>query len=273
MINDVINIKVRTENASEYNPTLKCYIPNMLKEKTDKNKRRAVIICPGGGYSFTSEFEAEPIALCYASKGIAAFVLYYSTEPARFPQAVCEAAEAMSVVRQNADKWHIDADKIAISGFSAGGHLAASLGVLYDNKAVLDVMGGDKELYKPNALILSYPVIIFGEKAHKKSFERLLGDRFSEQNASKLSLEKLVTKNTPPTFLWHTFADESVPVQNSLRFASALAEHNVSTEMHIFPHGNHGLSLSNEVIFNDTTTVPKEVEIWIDMAIRWFKNL
>ncbi len=270
MNTEVIKLKVRTSGAdSNFEPSLKCYIPHICaSQKIAEGGRHAVVICPGGGYRFTSDREAEPIALKFACEGICAFVLDYSVSPAVFPQAVCEAAEAVSIVRKNASEWNINPDKIMVCGFSAGGHLAASLGVFFDSDDVLKNTGLTADECKPNALILGYPVITGGEFAHKGSFEALTGCEYSREMAEKYSLEKLVKANTPQAFIWHTFEDGGVPVENSILFFSALRKLNINAELHVFPHMGHGLALANEV----TGPVSDEAEVWMQMAIRFVKN-
>lgn len=271
MNTQVIPIKVKTSGADAgFDASLKCYIPEVCdKQIIPEGGRRAIIICPGGGYSKKSNREAEPIALKFACEGICAFVLDYSVLPAVFPQALCEAAEAVSIVRNNASRWQINPDKIFMSGFSAGGHLAASLGVFFDSDYIKDNTVFLANEIKPNGLILCYPVITGGEFAHKNSFECLSGKEFSPEIGAKYSLERYVTKLTPPTFIWHTFEDNIVPVENSILFFSALRKCGVNTEMHIFPHGVHGLALSNEL------TGPEVIEpqAWVNMAVMFIKNL
>ncbi len=269
MINDKFELKVKTSGQdADYTATLTCFIPDKGVAEVEGG-RRAVVVCPGGGYRYREVHEADPIALAFAAAGIAAFILDYSVAPARFPQAVCEAAEAVKLVRDNAEKWDINPDRIIISGFSAGGHLAASLGVFYDKPEVLENLGCTADECKPNGMILGYPVISGGEYAHKGSFERLTGCEYDTEKAEKLSIEKLVSKSTPPAFVWHTFEDTTVPVQNSLLFAKALADNNVNCELHIYPHSEHGSCLANGV----TGRFVLEAKDWSKNAIRWVNNL
>jgi len=264
---ETLSIKVKTSGANkDYNAKLVTYVPDITLENLPK--REAVVICPGGGYHFLAPREAEPIALEFASRGMCAFVLYYSVSPAIYPQAVCEAAEAVKIVRDNAEKWNINPNKIAICGFSAGGHLAASLGVYYHTKDVLDNLNCTEDEVKPNAMILSYPVITSGEKAHRGSFNNLLGERYDEL-VEYTSLENRVTEKAPPAFIWHTITDQAVPVENSIYMFSALKNAGVNAEMHIFPNGEHGLSLANELV----GCANPQAERWLDMAVDYIKNL
>lgn len=154
-------------------------------------ERPLILICPGGGYTRTSDREAEPVALKFLAMGYHAAVLRYSCAPAVFPTSLLELASAMAMIRNNVKQWHVDSEKIIVQGSSAGGHLAASLGMFWDEDFVAQGIGlgeADHELLRPNGMILSYPVITSGEFAHRGSFESLLGDR-QEELGEKLSLE------------------------------------------------------------------------------------
>ena len=250
------------------------YILENSAEYCSDRKRPAVLICPGGGYAFTSDREATPIAMSFLAAGISAFVLRYSCAPdgVRFPTQLCEAAAAMKVIRSHAAEWNLDEKRIAVCGFSAGGHLAASLGVFWNSDLLKDRgLGG--ESCRPDAMVLSYPVITSGPKAHRGSFENLLGDQANDETMLTLiSLEKQVTADTPPAFLWHTWTDGGVPVQNSLLFASALAEQGIRAELHIYPRGGHGLSLGN-LLTNTPDSVYPEIQDWITRAAEFVTGL
>lgn len=239
-------------------------------------KRPLILICPGGGYGATSDREAEPVAFQFLAMGYHAAILRYSCAPARFPTALLEAASAMVTIRKNAEEWNVQADKIIITGFSAGGHLAASLGMFWNEDFVAGELGlkeTEHALARPDGMILGYPVITSGKSAHRGSFENLLGER-EEELAEKVSLEKQVSAKTPPAFIWHTFEDGSVPVENSLLLVSALREAEVSTEFHMFPRGCHGLSLANHLTESaDGRAIQKECTVWIDLAHTWIENL
>lgn len=269
MINRVINIETEGGTA-----TLTTYILNNTREINGDRTRPMVIICPGGGYRFVSEREAEPVALQLLAQGIHVAILRYTVYPAKFPTAITQLAKAVAYVRDNAKEWHIRKDKIVIAGFSAGGHLVASLGTLWQEQFLADIMQMPKENYKPDGMILSYPVITSGEYAHRDSFVALLQDRYDEL-IDKLSLEKRVTENTPPAFVWHTFEDGLVPVENSLYFTQAMNEKKIPFELHIYPKGGHGLSLATEETryFEDKGPLQKECQNWITMAGTWVLNL
>ncbi len=237
--------------------------------------RPLLLLCPGGAYAYTSDREAEPLALRFMAMGYHVAILRYSVAPARYPTALTELARSMLLLRQHAKEWHILQDHIYVSGCSAGGHLAAHLGVTWHTPFLQDqlhILPKDSYLLRPAGLILCYPVITSGSFAHRGSFSNLLGEE-GALSPDSVSLEKLVTENVPPTFLWHTFTDPSVPVQNSLLFASALAEHHVSTECHIFAEGGHGLSLANALTESaDSHGVQKECEMWIPLVHAWLER-
>lgn len=275
MISNVINIYVDYSlmgvKKSPKQTTLATYI---LDEEylmsTENKKRPAVIVCPGGGYGVISAREGEPVALKYCGAGFHSFVLNYSVAPAGWPAAACELSKAVAYVRKIADRNNIDKEKIFICGFSAGGHLAASLGVHYNHPDVLkfsEVAPGEN---KPTGVILGYPVITAElEKTHCGTIENFVAGR--NEVLPLASLENYVDKNTPNMFIWHTFSDKAVPVINSLRLAKALDENGVKFELHIYPDGPHGLSTGDEITCRKELCVPA-VTNWIDMSIRWINE-
>lgn len=269
-----IPIEVATRGKSEYIAHLTSYIPDVIEGVNDHRKRPAVLVLPGGGYNHTSKREGEPIALELASRGICAFVLHYSVAPARYPQALCEALKAMAYIRKHAEEWLIDKDCIGVCGFSAGGHLAASVGIFWNSDIVNEYIDEEKSLLKPNVLLLSYPVITSGEYSHKGSFEDLFGENKTDELMKLVSLENQVSEDVPPCFIWHTYEDGSVPVQNTLLFANQLITHNIPTEVHIYRRGGHGLSLGNYLVDGSRSYLDKhESSEWIDHAVRFILDL
>lgn len=236
--------------------------------------RPAVIICPGGGYHWRSDRESEPVALQFMSMGCHAFVMDYSVAPNRFPTALLELAESVSLVRRHAVEWGVAADKIIVCGFSAGGHLACSLGVFWNQRFVYENIGRTAEMVCPSALILCYPVITSGAFAHVGSVENLLGEEADQEQKDTISLERWVGPHMPRTFLWHTDTDDTVPVENSLMLAMAMKTHKVSLELHIYPQGKHGLSLANEETgASDPTRIEPDCQNWISLAKIWLQKL
>ncbi len=251
--------------------TLTTYIIENSAEIEVNRLRPAVIICPGGGYEMLSDREAEPIAIKMMSFGFQAFVLHYSIKPAVYPIALTELATAVRLVRQQHEAWHVDPDKIIVAGFSAGGHLAANLGVSWQEPFLSELLDGQKEEWKPNGLLLSYPVLSSGKFAHEGSFQSLLADAYVEQKDA-LSLEHLVSALTPPTFLWHTLEDGLVAAENSLLFAEQLRKYDVPYEMHIFPRGGHGLSLGTKETANGGIhNIEPSVVRWPELFADWVK--
>lgn len=256
------------------NPTVDAYLPYNLKEMDRQDEMRpAMVVCPGGAYHFCSEREAEPVALKFLDIGYNVFVLYYSTEPHRYPTQLSEVAALFDYINKNAAELHCDTGKIGIIGFSAGGHLAAHYSNLWDDRILKDKFGAS---YKPAASVLCYPVIST-ENAHRGSFENLLG-YFPETEAeiNRFSCEKLVGSQTPPTFLFHTAPDTTVPVQNSICYANALANNHIPFEMHVYPFGSHGISTSDKLTLNSPNRETVYVADWVEKAKKWlevtFKN-
>ncbi len=271
MINQTIDIwgeiPYNDSGRDGFRPVMDTYVLAGNKE------RGAVLICPGGGYCMTSEREAEPIAMQFNAAGFHAFVIYYSVAPCKHPQPLLDVSRAMCVIRENAGNWNINPDKIAVCGFSAGGHLTASLGVHWTKPYIQEAPGILKGKNRPDAIILSYPVISSGRFAHQGSFISLLGDPPPKELLDEMSLELQVNENTPPAFLWHTFDDSGVPVENSLLFAQALRRSNIPFEMHIYPEGPHGLSLATEETSADGLKPDAHIATWMPLCIEWLNQL
>lgn len=232
-------------------------------------ERPIVIICPGGGYSFISDREADIVAMQYLAMGYHAAVLRYSVAPACFPTALLELGKAIILLKTHSNEWCINPSQIIISGFSAGGHLAASYAVFWDKEWLLkELKISNKEFIQPNALILGYPVISSGKYAHKNSFRNLLGEDYNEKK-DLVSLEKHVKEQVPRTFIWHTYEDKDVPVWNSLLFVEKLIENNVPTEFHLFEKGKHGRSLGNRLT-GDSKTLP--CSAWTELVHQWIES-
>lgn len=228
------------ENGKD--PYVEIYSPtNMDLDLCRDAKRPCLVILPGGGYSRISPREAEPIALHFLPLGYHTFVVHYTPGPEHnFPTQLREVAAVMELIHQNAEQWLCDTEHIAIMGFSAGGHLAAHYTNAYDWPEVRQVFPNSHPVH---ACVLAYPVISADPTvAHVESFENLLGRQLSPEEQDRFSCNNMVSDRTPPTFLWHTAADQLVPVENSLLYAQALAQHKIPFEVHIFPNGKHGLS-------------------------------
>ena len=285
--------------------TLTTYVIAEKGELHAQGKRPAVLICPGGAYMNCSDREAEPVALKFASMGYHAFVLRYSVygegdacfpdlskplEPkahCQFPNPMCEIGKAMLIIREHAEVWSVDMDRVAVCGFSAGAHNTAMYGVYWDKPIVTECLQTTKEMIRPAALILGYTLsdYIYMKDAAEISPDPMADGLFAASNTAFLgnakpdeekllavSPSRLVTENTPPTFLWATSADELVPVQHSLRMAHALADHKVPFEMHIFEEGMHGLSIATQASAGAKSQINADAAKWVDLAEAWLKK-
>ena len=242
-------------------------------EEINIQKRPLIVICPGGGYTFLSEREAEMLALQWLALGYHAAVLYYSVEPAVYPTALLELASAVKMLKEHSEEWYVDKDKILIEGSSAGGHLAASYGMFWNRTFVAEKIGTTSEILRPAGMILNYPVITSGEYAHDDSFRSLLAENYEDMKA-EMSLENQVSADTPPAFIWHTNEDGLVPAENSLLLALAMRKQNIPVELHLYAKGGHGLSLSDERTNGmDGWGNVKECQSWMALADTWMKEV
>ena len=252
-------------------PTLTLYLPyNMTEMNRQDQKRPCMLIIPGGGYAMCSQREEEPVALHFLPLGYNVFVLHYSVAPNRFPTQIREVAAAMEMIHTNADAWNCDVDRVAILGFSAGGHLAANYTVGYDWPEVRELFPECKAV---NASVLCYPVISADPAvAHQGSFENLLGHYpLTEEEAARFSCHLQVTEHTPPAFLWHTSEDASVPVANSLLYAQALAAHGTPFALHVYPAGRHGLATVDEQTNEELPPAVRDGSDWLNAVGKWLK--
>ncbi|MDO4278853.1 MAG: alpha/beta hydrolase [Lachnoclostridium edouardi] len=264
-------------SADGHEGWLTCYLRDEIQCQKGR-KRPAIIICPGGSYQLCSDREGEPVAMQFLAMGYHGFVLEYSVAPACFPIALKQLALAVAKIREKAEKWSIDPEKIVVCGFSAGGHLAASLGVFWNQEWLYQSLEKEKFDIQPDRLILCYPVITAGEYCHPGSFKNLLGRNENiEEKRNMVSLENHAGPHVPPVFMWHTDKDGTVPAENSLLFVMALRRAGVSIEYHLFPEGGHGLSLAARDSAKDP--VPGKTYIvpccqqWIPLVRLWMEGL
>lgn len=253
---------------NSFTPSLTTYILDNYDEFSAGRKRPLVLICPGGGYERLSNREAEAVAVKMNSLGFHAAVLWYSLAPMDFPAAMLDAAEAVRYVRVHAGEWNVDEKKVILCGFSAGGHLAASLGVFWNKPLVKEFLPYQPEEIRPDGLLLCYPVITAGKFAHAGSIKNALGEgRFTPED---VSLENHVTADVPPVFMWHTNEDGCVPAENSLMFAEALRRAGVPLEYHLFRSGGHGLSLATkETAWPNGAGIQTECAVWPQLFAAW----
>ncbi|HEY2671633.1 MAG TPA: alpha/beta hydrolase [Rugosimonospora sp.] len=249
----------------------------------------AVLVVPGGGYSRNAEHEGAPVARWLNSLGVSAFVLRYRVAPYRYPVPLLDGQRAIRYIRHHADRFGIDPGRVGVLGFSAGGHLAGLLATagrgaperagsgsgdtasggapdFVDELSTSDGQpadGIDREDPRPDLAVLCYPVASLVGPVHRSSMENLLGPEPDGALRRRLSVEHRITPTSPPTFLWHTADDPVVDAENARLVADALARHTVPHEVHIYPHGPHGLGLADGV---------PTVSDWTDRCAAFLRN-
>lgn len=253
------------------NAYVDCYIPEPLYEMGEEmanKKHPCMVVCPGGGYNFTSAREAEVIGLNFLPEGYRVFVVNYSVNPHSFPQQLCEVAGVLELIYQNADEWRADVNKIAIVGFSAGGHLVAQYSNRYDCPEVRELFPESKPV---QASILSYAVLTADPQyTHGETVFNFVGRHTPQDMTEKgCSCELVVSDKTPPTFLWHTAEDTVVPVENSLLYAKALRAHVIPFELHIYPYGPHGLATADMQTYMSMDEKWSRAHKWIEDVKSW----
>ena len=273
----VLKEEIQVAGSQEY-ARLTTYLLDVT-QKFSVLARPLILVCPGGGYNHTSEREGEIVALQFNAMGYHAAVLDYSCAPAVFPMALLELTKSVAYLRANAQQWQIDPDRIAVLGFSAGGHLAASLGVFWNTEWFAKILREapihlTPEMIRPNALILAYPVITSGEFAHRGSFDDLLGEERSKDEfwLEKMSLEKQDLSDVPPVFIWHTSFDQSVPLENSLLLFTELVKARKPVEYHVFPGDVHGISLADWRTWSAERAMDTPAVQWIGLVHTWLNN-
>ena len=248
-------------------PSIEIYLPSK-SIRTGK----AIVICPGGGYAILAyDWEGTDFAKLLNAEGIAAFVLKYRLpisssiiDPKWAP--LQDAQQALRLIRSNAKKWNINPNQIGIMGFSAGGHLASTLGTHYNEKEIINSNNPLENISaRPDFMALIYPVITFDKNYyHGGSKNNLIGKDASVKLIKEFSNDLQVNSNTPPTFLVHSADDKGVPIENSLLFYKALIENDVSAEMHLYPKGGHGYGLAK---------VKVALEDWTQILLKWIREL
>lgn len=234
-------------------------------------RRPAVIIVPGGAYEHVSKREGAPVACRFTARGFQTFVLEYlvACDGVHYPEQLHELAAAVDYLKCHCEEFHINKDEIFVIGFSAGGHLTANLAV--DCSVVSEIVG-EKLDCKVTAIGLGYPVIS-AELGHTRSHGNLLAgysDKQKQKLLGQLNLDKKVTENTSPTFIWTTATDSSVPAINSIKFALALAEKGIKYELHVYPEGDHGSSTCDLEVNDERNAIAKNAQ-WIENCADFFR--
>lgn len=247
MLCEKICLKEKDENV---------YLKTYVAEEYGKPvPRDCMLILPGGGYNFCALHEDEPVARSFMYRGFNCFTLFYTVgEGASLAVSLKDVSLAIAHIKRNAEKYNIDPDRVFVCGFSAGGHLAASIATLWD-RDIASFEGMEKGENRPAGVVISYGACTLGEYSHELSRRFVYGkDVLTKEEIDALSPDKNVTENTAPAFIWHTENDEVVDVRNSLQMASALIEKGIPTELHIYPEGWHGLSVCMDgVAFGEVT--------------------
>lgn len=252
------------------NASVTGYLHRPMESPGRADRWPAIVVCPGGGYRFLSLREADPVAMAYFAAGYQVFLLSYSTGPqARNLQPLGELSGTVAALRDRATEWRLDPERIYLCGFSAGGHLAASLGVLWRHPRLEEATGIPAGRNRPCGMILGYPVILAGAYAHIGSIRMVSGHEPGTPESAFFSLERHVGPDTCPAFLWHTVEDEKVPVENTLAMVRALQTAGISYECHIFPHGLHGLSMCTR----ETGMENPAAAQWFPMSLTWLSGL
>ncbi len=285
-------MKVEVIRMREDRPvTLTSYILDTPPEITWV-RRPAVVICPGGGFNHVSNREAEPVASVFLSRGYHAFVLRYSNKSMGvskvYPDVVYELANAILVIRRNADKWNIDPNRIAIVGFSAGGTVASLFSVNWHKDWLTKMVNAPKEMLKVSAAILAYPVVDF-VAMHEMYMNKTIpqpaagvllemaslafgSSKFTVDDLREISATYHVDSNTPPTFIWTTADDDVVPIESIITYVNALARNKVPFEFHVFESGVHGLSLANRATASNQQQINPSVAKWVELALSWLER-
>lgn len=250
------------------------YLETYVSPKIGNYVRDAILVIPGGGYGNVSDREGEPIAEAFMPLGFNAFVLHYSVGRKKpYPAQLIEASLAMKHIKDNAEKYNINPDRVFVVGFSAGGHLAGSVGTFWHRKEVYDAIDMPFGYNKPKGMMLIYPVL----NDHSGSFQNLLClDNPTEEEKAIVDIVKGVDKNTVPAFLMHTSNDPVVPIHNSIDMANKLASLGAEFELHIYPDGPHGIALANEITeggWGNSKMINTAVSKWVEQAAFWAKSI
>lgn len=256
-------------------PKVTAYLLDNTKEVDEQRLHPAMVIFPGGGYHFTSDREAEPIALAFLARGFNVFVVRYSVYPTSFyPKALIQGAATVAYIRRHAKELQCDKDAITVTGFSAGAHVAGCVSTLYRERCIYEALGTTVQEIKPNSTVLCYGVLS-SEKGHEGSIEKLTNFTTDKELLKKVSIDKNIDSNTSPMFLWTTAEDELVNPMSTLLTAAACQENGVAYELHVYQHGKHGMALATYVTMASTRTdkVDRQIAGWVDECTEFLKGI
>ena len=250
------------------------YIDAYLPKYPGKAKRKAILIIPGGGYNrVCSDREGEPIAFAFLERKFIPFVLEYTTgRRDKFPCQIIEVARAIKHIKDNADAYHIDPDELYVIGFSAGGHLAGASGTMWKHSAIYEAINDMPYGYnKPRGVMLIYPVVSPRLEHHFGSFQNLVcNDEPTEEQKAATAIDEHVDRDSVPAFIMHTADDMTVDVNNSLRLAAAYSRVGVPFELHVYPHGAHGIALANSLTsYGREDWEDSRIAEWVRLAAEW----
>jgi acetyl esterase/lipase len=239
-------------------PTLTPYIVDSVQPNA------AIVVCPGGGYGGLASHEGHDYAVWLNQQGVSAFVLKYrlGSKGYKHPTMLGDAQRALRLVRHHANDWNVDPSRVGIMGSSAGGHLTSTAVTHFDKGKKEATNSVDRMSCRPDFGILCYPVVTMGEHTHKGSRRNLLGENPDPKLVELLSSEKQVTADTPPCFIWHTWDDTAVKVENSLQFAAALRAHGVKFDLHVYEKGRHGIGLRDKPPFDNAHPWAADLAFW-----------
>lgn len=277
------------------------YIMDSEINYREYRKRPAILVAPGGAYAVHATKESEPVAIQFMQMGYQVFVLKYSVgsdrsrpekgiiKSAVYPLQAVEMLEALHIVKEHADEWNIDKNRIFLMGFSAGGHVCASCGVRWNDPAIVKQLSfrPKKDELKAAGIVLGYPFLVpnsdeFFKKHPLKVVEKVQhimnyvlyqSDFPSQKDVEKVNLINYISQDTVPMFLWHSIDDPVIDAGNSTRFISKLLEYGISAEYHLFGHGEHGKALENSLTHKRDEMIDHHLNSWISLADYWMNRI
>lgn len=269
MIHETINL------TPDGRVNLRTYIQNPRRNGERMPKRPAIIVLPGGSFTWLSENEAEPVALTFAEEGFNTFVLNYSIgEDSVFPNPLDDVSRAIWEVRRNADEWGVHPDKIALMGFSAGACVAAMSATQWNTPGLAERLNLPKEGIKPNATVIGYGASLLSTIFDNPDENLVVPTpgRITADRTPQVDIVNYVGPKTAPMFIWHNRYDQFVPVKNPLLLADKMQEHRLPFELHIYQSGRHGMSVNNRLTNPTGEGIDESVRSWVRLCVLWLEN-